>query len=319
MSASPSSCSALGEGRLSPGRARHLASQADYLTVVVADPGHHHQPLPVLLAGRGGGRGDRASATDAKPLRTWRRRRRRRSSGASASTPMWAWRFSNVIALFIIITTAATLHAHGITDIADLVAGGAGAANRSPGTSPSWCSPWGSSAPACWPFRCWPARPPMRWARRSAGMCGLARKFAPRRRPSTPSLPWRSLLGSLGLNFVHIDPIKALFWSAVINGVVAVPVMVMMMLMASRKAVMGRFHSARGPEGRRLDGDPGHGRRRRRHVRHLGPAGLAGPAKARRTRARWAAAPTAGDTGPDRRRGPRPASPDRRRRHAGRS
>ena len=38
-----------------------------------------------------------------------------------------------------------------------------------------------------------------------------------------------------------MDPIKALFWSAVINGVVAVPVMVMMMLLASQKKVMGPF------------------------------------------------------------------------------
>jgi len=45
----------------------------------------------------------------------------------------------------------------------------------------------------------------------------------------------------VGLNFTKIDPIKALFWSAVINGVVAVPVMVMMMLLSSRRAVMGRF------------------------------------------------------------------------------
>ena len=35
------------------------------------------------------------------------------------------------------------------------------------------------------------------------------------------------------MNFSPIDPIKALFWSAVINGVVAVPVMAMMMLMAA--------------------------------------------------------------------------------------
>jgi Mn2+/Fe2+ NRAMP family transporter len=48
------------------------------------------------------------------------------------------------------------------------------------------------------------------------------------------------VVGAL-LNFVHIDPIKALFWSAVINGVVAVPVMVMMMHLASHKAAMGDF------------------------------------------------------------------------------
>jgi len=38
-----------------------------------------------------------------------------------------------------------------------------------------------------------------------------------------------------------LDPIRALFWSAVTNGVVAVPVMVMMMLMTSNKNVMGKF------------------------------------------------------------------------------
>jgi Mn2+/Fe2+ NRAMP family transporter len=48
------------------------------------------------------------------------------------------------------------------------------------------------------------------------------------------------VLGAL-LNFSPIDPIKALFWSVVINGIVAVPVMVMMMLLASRRTVMGKF------------------------------------------------------------------------------
>ncbi len=46
---------------------------------------------------------------------------------------------------------------------------------------------------------------------------------------------------SIGSNFVGIDPIKALFWSAVINGVVAVPLMAIIMLMAMRQDVMGRF------------------------------------------------------------------------------
>jgi len=46
-----------------------------------------------------------------------------------------------------------------------------------------------------------------------------------------------------GLDFTPIDPIKALYWSAVINGVVAVPIMVGMMLLASKKSVMGNFTS----------------------------------------------------------------------------
>ena len=45
----------------------------------------------------------------------------------------------------------------------------------------------------------------------------------------------------LGLNFLHIDPIKALFWSAVINGVAAGPIMILMMLMATNPTIMGRF------------------------------------------------------------------------------
>jgi NRAMP (natural resistance-associated macrophage protein)-like metal ion transporter len=46
-----------------------------------------------------------------------------------------------------------------------------------------------------------------------------------------------------GLDFTAIDPMKALYWSAVINGVVAVPIMVGLMLLASKKEVMGRFTS----------------------------------------------------------------------------
>jgi hypothetical protein len=44
-----------------------------------------------------------------------------------------------------------------------------------------------------------------------------------------------------GKNRIHIDPIKALFWSAVINDVAAVPIMVMIRLPGSRSSIMGRF------------------------------------------------------------------------------
>ena len=45
----------------------------------------------------------------------------------------------------------------------------------------------------------------------------------------------------MALNFTSINPISALYWSAVINGVLAVPVMVLLMFMARRRDVMGRF------------------------------------------------------------------------------
>jgi Mn2+/Fe2+ NRAMP family transporter len=49
-----------------------------------------------------------------------------------------------------------------------------------------------------------------------------------------------TLVGA-ALNFTPLDPVKALIWSAIINGVAAVPIMAMIMLMASRTEVMGNF------------------------------------------------------------------------------
>jgi Mn2+/Fe2+ NRAMP family transporter len=46
------------------------------------------------------------------------------------------------------------------------------------------------------------------------------------------------------MNFMAIDPIKALFWSAVINGVVAVPVMVVVMIMANADANHGTIRDS---------------------------------------------------------------------------
>ena len=57
-------------------------------------------------------------------------------------------------------------------------------------------------------------------------------------------------LVGLAMNFpviqkhTHLTPIRALFWSAVINGIVAVPIMVVMMLMTDNPKAMGRFAGA---------------------------------------------------------------------------
>jgi NRAMP (natural resistance-associated macrophage protein)-like metal ion transporter len=48
-------------------------------------------------------------------------------------------------------------------------------------------------------------------------------------------------IGGMLLNFAPVDPIKALFWSALINGVIAVPIMAVMMLLARSPRIMGRF------------------------------------------------------------------------------
>ena len=48
-------------------------------------------------------------------------------------------------------------------------------------------------------------------------------------------------MGGVAVSYSPIDPIKALFWSAVVNGVVAVPLMAIIMLLVSRKSLMGIF------------------------------------------------------------------------------
>ncbi|MEO6983820.1 MAG: divalent metal cation transporter [Paralcaligenes sp.] len=54
-----------------------------------------------------------------------------------------------------------------------------------------------------------------------------------------------SIAIGVAMGFTPIDPIKALFWSAVINGVISVPIMTIMMLMAVRSDIMGRFKISR--------------------------------------------------------------------------
>jgi Mn2+/Fe2+ NRAMP family transporter len=45
----------------------------------------------------------------------------------------------------------------------------------------------------------------------------------------------------IAINFSPLNPIKALYWSAVINGVVAVPIMIAMMHMTGNPKIMGQF------------------------------------------------------------------------------
>jgi Mn2+/Fe2+ NRAMP family transporter len=55
-----------------------------------------------------------------------------------------------------------------------------------------------------------------------------------------------AMLGGLVLGFTPINPIRALFYSAVLNGLIAVPLLVLILLLAARSSVMGAF-AARGP------------------------------------------------------------------------
>ena len=145
---------------------------------------------------------------------------------------------SNVVALFIVISTAATLHAHGITNIQT--------SSQAAEALRPICGPLVFAVFALGIVGTGLLAVPVLAGSAAYAVgeafglhVGLARKLL-RAKAFYAILALLMILGAL-LNFTPIDPIKALFWSAVINGVVAVPVMVLMMLMASRKKVMGRF------------------------------------------------------------------------------
>jgi Mn2+/Fe2+ NRAMP family transporter len=68
---------------------------------------------------------------------------------------------------------------------------------------------------------------------------GLAQK--PRRAKAFYATIAVATLVGMSMSVLRLDPVKALFWSAVVNGVVAVPLMAMIMLIAVRPGVMGQF------------------------------------------------------------------------------
>jgi Mn2+/Fe2+ NRAMP family transporter len=54
-----------------------------------------------------------------------------------------------------------------------------------------------------------------------------------------------SVLLGLVIQYSPINPMKALFWSAVINGVVAVPLMAVIVVLVSKKSIMGPYTASR--------------------------------------------------------------------------
>ncbi len=146
--------------------------------------------------------------------------------------------FSNLVAFTIILTTAATLSMHGITNIQ-------------------------TSAQAAEALR--PLAGEFAFLLFALGIIGTGLLAVPVLAGSaayavTESFRWRNgldlkalearefyaiislaTIGGMLLNFTPVDPIKALFWAALINGVIAVPIMVVMLLLAREPNIMGKF------------------------------------------------------------------------------
>jgi NRAMP (natural resistance-associated macrophage protein)-like metal ion transporter len=145
---------------------------------------------------------------------------------------------SNIIAYLIIVATAASLHAHGITNIQSTtqaaealrpIAGqfastifAIGIIGTGMLAVPVFA---GSAAYAIGESLKWPV--------------GLNRALLQAK--GYYSVIVLSTVVGLSLCLFHVDPIKALFWSAVLNGIAAGPIMVLLMLMSTNVKVMAQF------------------------------------------------------------------------------
>ena len=146
--------------------------------------------------------------------------------------------FSNLISFFIIVTTAATLHAGGITNI-ETAADAAQALRPIAGDLTFALFALGIigtgllAVPVLAGSAAYGVAEAFGWTATLEAKPGEAVGFY--------SIIAVATVIGFALGFSPINPIQMLIWTAVINGIVAVPIMAAMMVLANNKVVMGRF------------------------------------------------------------------------------
>jgi NRAMP (natural resistance-associated macrophage protein)-like metal ion transporter len=146
--------------------------------------------------------------------------------------------FSELISIVIIIATAATLHARGITNIQS-AAEAAEALRPLAGRFASLLFALGIigtgllSVPVLAGSAAFAVSETRGWKE------GL--EYKPREAARFYAIIVGATFIGVAMDWSNINPIQALFWSAVLNGVCAAPIMVAMMIVAHRPEIMGRF------------------------------------------------------------------------------
>jgi NRAMP (natural resistance-associated macrophage protein)-like metal ion transporter len=154
--------------------------------------------------------------------------------------------FSNLVMYFIILTTAATLHAHGIKNI-ETARQAAEALRPLAGQGAYWLFTLGLigtgmlGVPVLAGSCAYTIAEAAHW-----GGASLNKKF--RAAPRFYSVIAASVLVGLVLNFAHLNAVKMLFWSAVLNGMLAPPLVILVVLLTSDKKVMGHRANSRGAQ-----------------------------------------------------------------------
>jgi NRAMP (natural resistance-associated macrophage protein)-like metal ion transporter len=148
---------------------------------------------------------------------------------------------SNFVMYFIILTTAATLHAHGKTDI-DSARDAAEALRPLAGAGAYWLFTLGLigtgllGVPVLAGSSAYAISEAMLW--------GASLDKPPRLVPKFYSVLGVAIALGLALDYTGIKAVKMLFWSAVANGVLAPPLIVLLVLLTSDRTVMGEYVNA---------------------------------------------------------------------------
>jgi NRAMP (natural resistance-associated macrophage protein)-like metal ion transporter len=146
--------------------------------------------------------------------------------------------FSNLIAFFIILSTAATLHAAGVTDI-QTSAQAAQALRPIAGDFAFLLFGLGIIGTGMLAVPVLAGSAAYAFAEVAGWRGSLSLRLDNDEGKGFYGVIAAATIGGVLLCFTPVDPVRELFWSAVLNGVIAVPIMVVMMLLASRRATMG--------------------------------------------------------------------------------
>jgi NRAMP (natural resistance-associated macrophage protein)-like metal ion transporter len=144
---------------------------------------------------------------------------------------------SNVVMYFLILTTAATLNAHGMKHI-ETAKQAAEALRPLAGQGAYWLFTLGLvgtgmlAVPVLAGSCAYAIAEGAKWGSASLNVKPqLARKFY--------AVIAIAILIGLAFNFARLDAVKMLFWSAILNGLLAPPLVVMVVLLTSDRRVMG--------------------------------------------------------------------------------
>jgi NRAMP (natural resistance-associated macrophage protein)-like metal ion transporter len=149
--------------------------------------------------------------------------------------------FSNIVAFFIIVTTASTLGAAGRHDIAT--------AQQAAQALRPLAGPFAELLFALGMVGTGILAVPV-LATSSAYVAAQTFRFREglsepvRRAPRFYTIIAAGILIGIAMNLLHVDAIKALFWSAVLNGVAAVPLIAVIVWLASNRKIMGEWASS---------------------------------------------------------------------------